>query len=133
VFDDTRWPSLLRADRANGLARGYQQARAMLQPTQYPNVTPLAKLAALEKSAKATGGVFDRPPIAVTFEARKNAAGVQQAACTLCGDCCSGCNVGAKNTLIMNYLPDAHRHGAEIFTQTMVRSVVRVGDRFAGP
>jgi cholesterol oxidase len=47
--------------------------------------------------------------------------GVEQHACTLCGDCITGCNYGAKNTVLMNYLPDARNHGAEIFTQVGVR------------
>jgi cholesterol oxidase len=49
--------------------------------------------------------------------------GVEQHACTLCGDCVTGCNHRAKNTTLMNYLPDAWNHGAEIFTQVSVRRV----------
>ena len=54
-----------------------------------------------------------------------NPAGVAQPACTRCGDCCGGCNVGAKNTVALTYLPDAARHGAEIFTHAKVRHVAR--------
>ncbi len=32
-------------------------------------------------------------------------------------------NVGAKNTLAMNYLPMARRAGAELFTQTEVHRI----------
>ena len=42
---------------------------------------------------------------------------VNQPPCNGCGNCVSGCNTGAKNTLNMNYLPDAKVHGAEMFTQ----------------
>src|SRR6185436_8418720 len=44
--------------------------------------------------------------------------------------CVTGCNHGAKNTLIMNYLPDAKNHGAEIFTEMDVRYLERDGDRW---
>jgi cholesterol oxidase len=53
--------------------------------------------------------------------AKKNAFGFDQNACNLCGDCCTGCNYGAKNTTLMNYLPDARAHGAQIFTGAEVR------------
>ena len=59
-----------------------------------------------------------KTPLYVTFEDKpSNHVGVPQPKCTGCGNCCGGCNVGAKNTLNMNYLPDAKAHGAEIFTQ----------------
>ncbi|MFM7740869.1 MAG: GMC family oxidoreductase N-terminal domain-containing protein, partial [Planctomycetota bacterium] len=49
-----------------------------------------------------------------------NPQGMWQRPCTDCGDCGSGCNIGAKNTLNFNYIPLARRAGAEIFTQTEV-------------
>jgi cholesterol oxidase len=65
--------------------------------------------------------------VVVSFEANVNPAGVEQPACTLCGDCCSGCNVGAKNTIALTYLPDAKAHGAEIFTELTVSSIAKEG------
>ena len=64
-------------------------------------------------------------PVVVSFSPTVNPAGVAQPACTRCGDCCGGCNVGAKNTVALTYLPDAARHGAEIFTHAKVRHVAR--------
>jgi cholesterol oxidase len=131
VFDDPRWPQALRDDLSQGLEEGYQRAEEMLQPVAYPASFPsLPKLRALERSAAALGHPFRRAPINVTFADRTNAAGVAQQACKLCGDCVTGCNYGAKNTLLMNYLPDAVNHGAEIFTQVTVRHVERRGRRW---
>jgi cholesterol oxidase len=47
-----------------------------------------------------------------------------QPICTLCGDCVAGCNYGAKNTVAVNYLPHAVAYGAQLFTETEVRSVL---------
>ena len=102
----------------------------MLKPTPLPDTITLPKNEALKESGKLWPGAFSRPPINVTFEDKVNHAGVEQRACTLCGDCVSGCNYSAKNTVLMNYLPDAHNHGAEIFTRTLVLYVERSGDRW---
>ena len=131
VFEDACWPQAFRDDRKTRLADGYRRAREMLRPTPYPaDAPPLAKLEALERAAGGVQGAFYRPPINVTFEDGPNHVGVEQRACTLCGDCVSGCNHGAKNTVLMNYLPDAKAHGAEIFTRTSVRYVERAGSRW---
>ena len=131
VFEDPRWPQELRDDLPTLIEEGYRRAREMLGSTPYPeHYPPLRKLAALEQSALRVGARFYRPPLNVTFEDGPNHAGVEQQACTLCGDCVTGCNYRAKNTTLMNYLPDARAHGAEIFTQTSVRSLERKGDRW---
>lgn len=128
VLEDPVWPAALRADVRGRLADGVRRAMEMLRPTPFPENRPTPKkLVALERSAAAMGARFYRPPIAVTFESGPNAAGVEQQACTGCGNCVSGCNYGAKNTTLMNYLPDAKNHGAEIFTRTRVRTVARSG------
>ena len=132
IFADHRWPAELR-DHPEVLKPFMRTAKAMFGSKPYPRDWPeLPKLAALERAAeglrRSPGGVtatVTRPEINVSFTAGPNAAGIHQEACVLCGDCCSGCNYGAKNTLLMNYLPDAHAHGAHIFTEVAVRSVRR--------
>ncbi len=136
IFEDPRWPRALREDGA-GLDAGYTRAEAMLTPRTYPrSFPPLAKMEALRRAAD--GAPFRPTPINVTFQAGPNAAGIHQDACNGCGDCVTGCNSGAKNTLVMNYLPDAVAHGAEIFTEIDVRWVERPpapggGDHLPGP
>ncbi|MGH2552303.1 MAG: GMC oxidoreductase, partial [Chitinophagaceae bacterium] len=56
--------------------------------------------------------------------------GIYQPACKLCGDCVTGCNHDAKNTLVMNYLPDAVKHGANIFTRINVTKISRSGNQW---
>ena len=116
VFDDPRWPQELRDDAQGLLKEGYQRAEEMLKPLPYPKDFPtLPKLEAMEKSAEFMNERFYKPPINVTFEDGLNHVGVEQKKCKLCGDCMTGCNYSAKNTVLMNYLPDARNHGAEIF------------------
>jgi cholesterol oxidase len=59
-----------------------------------------------------------------------NRQGMNQRGCIDCGDCTSGCNVGAKNTLAANYLPLARRHGAELYTHTEVLRIEKVGTHY---
>lgn len=133
VLEDERWPAELRADLDTRLATGFERAREMLKPQSYPaDFPPLPKLDVLAEAAAALDGGDDfyRPPINVTFEDGVNHVGEEQRACILCGDCVSGCNHRAKNTTLMNYLPDARNHGAEIFTRVAVQSVERSGERW---
>jgi cholesterol oxidase len=130
VFDDPRWPEAIRLDRTTLLADGYARARAMLAPEAYPEDAPvLPKLQALARSADALHRPFARAPINVAFTDRINGGGVAQSACTLCGDCVTGCNHNAKTTVDMTFLPDAKAHGAELYTEVTVRWIEQAGDQ----
>ncbi len=123
VLDDSCWPHAVRADGL--LAEGLVRAREMLRPNPYPGLRKLLKLEQLGASAAALGAELSLPPLHITFEHGTNAAGVEQNACVLCGDCCAGCNVGAKTTTALTYLPLATRYGAQIFTRVAVRSLAK--------
>lgn len=59
-----------------------------------------------------------------------NRFGVPQSACVGCARCDIGCNYGAKNTLDLNYLALAERHGASVGTLTEVTHLSRVENRY---
>jgi len=98
VFSDSSWPEAIRKGRDNGLAKAYDTARDMLGSIPYPGAPKLAKFAALAQSAEALDGKATYPPISVTFEeqAGTNAAGIDQPACTLCGDCAPCVAIAAR-------------------------------------
>ncbi len=123
VFADPVWPDEIRNDGT--LEEGYRRASAWLQPNSHTQANNLTKYQALESAKDTTGGKMVAPTIAVSFKDKINLAGIHQPACTLCGDCCSGCNVGAKNTVALTYLPDAVRFGAELFTHATVKTIQR--------
>ncbi len=123
VFADPAWPEEVAADGL--LELGFKRAASMLRPARYANAPELTKYRALEASSAAFGVPPVAAPVVVSFEEIVNPAGVTQPACTLCGDCCSGCNVGAKNTVAMTYLPDAKAHGADIFTELSVSHIAK--------
>jgi cholesterol oxidase len=123
VFADSVWPEEVAGDGL--LALGFERAASMLRPSRYAGAPGLTKYRALEAASAAFGVRPVAAPVVVSFEENVNPAGVAQPACTLCGDCCSGCNVGAKNTVAMTYLPDAKAHGAEIFTELSVSHIAK--------
>ncbi len=131
VFDDPRWPAALRADLRSSLEEGYRRSIEMLRPSTYPDSYPkLAKATAHEKSAAFLNAPFTKTPMHIVFKDGVSPAGIEQKACVCCGDCVTGCNYGSKSTTLMNYLPDAVNHGAEIFTEISVRRLERESDRW---
>ena len=135
VFDQDAWPTEIRGNLTS-LYDGMDKAWNMLKPNPYPvgkaGYPALAKSLAHQKSAAALGEPFKYLDINVNFEDKTtgNHVGVTQQACNNCGDCVSGCNVSAKNTTAMNYLPDAVNHGTDIFCEIGVSHLERVGNQW---
>jgi cholesterol oxidase len=128
VLQDPVWPEAVARDGL--LDEGFARAARWLRPARDPLAAERVKYRALARSGEALGrGRLAAAPVAVSFEATVNPAGIAQPPCTRCGDCCGGCNTGAKNTVALTYLPDAAHHGAEIFTHARVRRVVQSDDK----
>src|SRR5581483_10521030 len=126
VFRDAAWPPEVAGDGL--LDEAYARAARWVRPARDEAAAQRAKFKALQDASAALGKAPVQAPVVVSFAANVNPAGVEQPACTHCGDCCGGCNVGAKNTVALTYLPDAARHGARIFTHAKVSHVSRLPD-----
>jgi cholesterol oxidase len=123
VFTDAVWPGQIAQDGT--LDEGFRRAEQWLKPSRDPRAAEMVKYQSLNEALPAIGGRIVAAPITVSFEENTNAAGIRQPACTRCGDCCGGCNVGAKNSVSVTYLPDAARNGAEIFAGITARHLTR--------
>lgn len=130
VFEMDGWPSAITRDE---LLPYYEKARQVLAAKPHPRFNELLKVQALKRRADELGIDLTQLEIAVNFDIDgENSHGVMQKPCTDCGDCVSGCNVRAKNTLYMNYLPMANNANASgkatvhIYTQTKVEWVKKL-------
>jgi len=118
------WPTALF--KGDELEESFLRAERMLGANQYPDPDKIQKFKALDDGAKLLGLRAKVKSNAIHFRDGVNRANVKQSACTLCGDCWSGCNVGAKNTVTLTYLTDALNHGADIFTTLQVGYVEKI-------
>lgn len=123
VFQLAGWPASIDHQT---LLPYFARVRQVLAATPHPRASDLPKVQALDRRARQMGTSAFGLDLAVNFDIDgENPHGVAQKPCIDCGDCVSGCNVGAKNTLAMNYLPMAARAGAELYTQAEVRFISR--------
>jgi len=133
VFMQPRWPKAFRDPSV--LDRHYLSAELNLGLELTP-FDQTSKLVSRRLAAEnLCDGRYELSPISVNYGARlgadcRNRHGIIQRPCTLCGDCITGCNVGAKNTLATSYLPMAKRCGAEIYSQVEVRSIEKLSTGF---
>jgi len=130
VFEDPHWPAELRRD-ADTLQQCRERAEWMLGVSDAP-VAELDKYRALGEFASAVGANVRPARIAVNFIERVNAQGINQGPCLRTGNCVTGCNNRAKNTLAMNYLPLAKRCGARLFVNTTVTRVAKAPGKDGG-
>ena len=134
VFRQAAWPEELRSKQT--LRPYYDIARRMLSPQTTPEERFTRKLkhhlgtAAKLRADRAWDADAYAAPLAITFSSRTNAQGMRQHGCVQCGDCATGCNVGAKHSLDMNYLPLAWTNGVLMFTQVDVRTIRKRGELY---
>ena len=126
VLDDDAWPAVLRGGADPDWREGMRRARETLRPAAVPDDTArLPRLDAQAALARTLGLPFRRAPASIRYAAEHTPAGGELASCLLCGDCCTGCNQGAKASLDALYVAEAVAHRADVFVRAQVIDVER--------
>jgi len=128
-FQDPQWAHI--ADWQSELAPHYETASRMLGVVTNPCDGPVEQIMRQSADDLGVGDTFRKTPVGVFFgkpgervaDPYFGGAGPERTGCTQCGNCMVGCRVGAKNTLLKNYLALAERLGATI---EPLRTVVAV-------
>ncbi|MFC5999646.1 GMC oxidoreductase [Quadrisphaera sp. GCM10027208] len=133
-FRDRQWGHI--TDWHAELGPWYEQARRMLGVVQNPVRTAPDEVMSKVADDMGVGHTFRLTPVGVFFgrdgalepgvtlpDPYFGGAGPQRTGCTQCGSCMTGCRVGAKNTLVKNYLYLAERAGARVVPDTTVVAV----------
>ncbi|BBH17760.1 cholesterol oxidase [Nocardioides baekrokdamisoli] len=132
-YDDPQWRDL--ADWEGVLSSHYQTAERMLGADRTPWESVSMSL------SRQLADHFDGPetfmpaPVAVFFgEPGKTVPdpyfggeGPDRTGCTRCGQCMTGCRIGAANRLTKNYLWFAEKLGVAILAETEVVDVTAIG------
>ena len=128
-FQSGSWSGL--KDWETELAPHYATAKRMLGAT--PNPLETKGDVVMKEIAKDMGREEHCHPteVAVYFgEPNKkvpdpyfDGEGPDRTGCNFCGACMTGCRVGAKNTLVKNYLYLAEKNGAEVRPETEVTGI----------
>jgi cholesterol oxidase len=119
-FEDPQWADL--ADWETELAPHYATASRMLGVVTNPCEGPVEEVMREAADDLGVGATFRKTPVGVFFgepgrtvpDPFFDGQGPQRTGCTECGNCMVGCRVGAKNTLMKNYLALAERLGVTI-------------------
>jgi cholesterol oxidase len=133
------WPAEITYDE---LKPYYARVSEMMNLRVVPDgqLTQRFKLAGEAADRLGHGRRFSKAPLAVTFSPDwnyqledpfhtkhsrtfTNAHGQQQGTCIHLGNCDIGCDVRAKNTLDLNYIPRAEQLGAEVRPLHLVRLI----------
>ncbi|MGZ8179231.1 GMC family oxidoreductase N-terminal domain-containing protein [Williamsia sp. SKLECPSW1] len=132
-FTDPQWGHI--TDWESELTPHYEQARRMLGVVTNPSFTNSDRIIKEIADDMGVGDTFGPTPVGVFFGEKTGGHGApgetvpdpyfggvgpERTACTECGSCMTGCRVGAKNTLMKNYLGLAERAGATILDRTTV-------------
>ncbi|MCE7005839.1 GMC family oxidoreductase [Kibdelosporangium philippinense] len=133
-YQDKQWAHI--TDWRAELEPHYDQATRMLGVVTNPTVTASDEV--MQKVAADMGvadsyhptpvGVYFGKPGETVADPFFGGAGPARTGCTECGSCMTGCRVGAKNTLMKNYLHLAEQAGAKIVPLTTVTGLTERAD-----
>ncbi|MFC4001482.1 FAD-dependent oxidoreductase [Prauserella oleivorans] len=133
-YRDRQWAHI--TDWEAELAPHYDQASRMLGVVTNPTVTPSDEVMRKVAADLGVPDSYHPTPVGVYFgkpgdevpDPFFGGVGPARTGCTECGSCMTGCRVGAKNTLVKNYLYLAERSGAKVIPLTTVTAVRPRGD-----
>ncbi|MEO7131483.1 MAG: GMC family oxidoreductase [Dermatophilaceae bacterium] len=128
-FNDPQWGHI--ADWEAELAPHYATAQRMLGVVTNPCEGPVEELMRDTAADLGVADTFRKTPVGVFFgmpgkevpDPYFGGEGPARTGCTECGNCMVGCRVGAKNTLVKNYLALAERRGVSIEPLRTVTSI----------
>src|SRR5689334_991193 len=133
-YADKQWAHI--TDWEAELAPHYDQASKMFGVVENPTITPADEVMQKVAADMGVADTFHPTPVGVYFgkpgvEASDpffGGAGPRRTGCTECGSCMTGCRVGAKNTLVKNYLYLAEQAGVQVRPMTTVTGLRRLSD-----
>lgn len=145
VFDEG-WPAEISYE---ALKPYYEKAGDMMSVQELPDTQLNERFKLMREGAQKLGleQRFRKLPLTVSFDRDAafdcadapdpsrskrfiNRQGIEQGTCIHCGNCDIGCDVKAKNTLDLNYLAVAERHGAEIRPLHQVINIEPCGEGY---
>jgi cholesterol oxidase len=132
-YTNAQWAGL--EDWAAVLKPHYDTAEHMLGVQQVPRgskgqdlLKEVGRHFGVEDSFTRTPcGVFFGKPGEPSPDPYFGGEGPERTGCIFCGECMQGCRVGAKNTLLKNYLWFAEKRGARIHPEREVVDVIPLG------
>jgi cholesterol oxidase len=132
-FEDRQWAGM--QDWEAALSPHYAEAQRMLGVVENPHEDPADQLLRELGEELGVGDTYKRTPVGIFFgqpgetvgDPYFGGAGPDRTGCQLCGRCMVGCQHGAKNTLVKNYLYFAEKHGAEVMPERTVTDIRPIG------
>jgi cholesterol oxidase len=132
-FEDPQWGDL--AEWEKELKPHYDEAKRMLGVVQVDSDDAADELLREYGEHLGVADTYQKTPVGIYFgEAGETVPdpffggeGPDRTGCTLCARCMVGCPVGAKNTLVKNYLYLAEQRGAQVLPDCTVTEIRPLG------
>ncbi|MFL5834919.1 MAG: GMC oxidoreductase [Solirubrobacterales bacterium] len=132
-FNDPQWGDL--ADWERELAPHYTEAQRMLGVVNVETDDAADDLLREYGEQIGVGDTYQKTPVGIYFGEQGKTVpdpffggeGPDRTGCTLCARCMVGCPVGAKNTLVKNYLYLAEQRGVEVIPDRTVTEIRPIG------